>query len=142
MSEFSDIPIGELLPQQPPFRFVDRLEHYDETVTRLSFTPGSGNLLMEDGCLCAAGVLEHMAQACAARIGYRCRYILHLPLRIGFIGQVRRFKLLRLPKTGERMETSVFFREEVFNISLMDVQVYIGEEMIASATLKTALKDD
>ena len=50
-SQFHDIPIAELLPQQPPFRFVDHLELYGQQETRVSFTPGKGNLLMEDGCL-------------------------------------------------------------------------------------------
>ena len=142
MSTFRDIPIGELLPQQPPFRFVDALELYSPEETRVSFTPGNGNLLMENGQLSAAGLLEHMAQASAARVGYYCKYILHIPVSIGYIGQVRKYVIHRLPKAGERLETSVFLQQEIFKISLSDIQVRCGGEVIASASLKTALKDD
>lgn len=143
MCALEDIPIGELLPQQPPFRFVDRLVYYNDQEARVSFTPGGGNLLMEDGCLCAAGVLEHMAQASAARTGYYNKYILHLPVRIGFIGQVKKFELFRQPKAGEKLETSVFVRQEVFQITLADVVVKTASgELLATAVLKSALKDE
>ena len=142
-SQFHNIPIGELLPQQPPFRFVDNIELYTEEETRASFTPGEGNLLMEDGCLCAAGLLEHMAQASATRVGYLSKYILHIPVSIGYIGQIRKFVLNRLPKAGELLETSVYLRQEVFNISLADIEVRTARgEVLATASLKTALKDD
>lgn len=142
-SQFHNIPIGELLPQQPPFRFVDNIELYTEEETRVSFTPGEGNLLMEDGCLCAAGLLEHMAQASATRVGYLSKYILHIPVSIGYIGQIRKFVLNRLPKAGELLETSVYLRQEVFNISLADIEVRTARgEVLATASLKTALKDD
>lgn len=142
-SQFHDIPIAELLPQQPPFRFVDHLELYGQQETRVSFTPGKGNLLMEDGCLSAPGLMEHMAQASAVRVGYYSKFILHVPVSIGYIGQVRQFVLRRLPRAGERLETSVFLRQEVFNISLADVEVRTASgEVLATASLKTALKDE
>lgn len=142
MAPFSDIPIGNILPQQPPFRFVDTLELYSPEETRVAFVPGEGNLLMEGDTLSAAGLLEHMAQASAARVGYHCRYVLHVPVSIGYIGQVRKYVIHRLPKAGERIETSVFLQQEIFRISLSEIVVKAGEELIATATLKTALKDD
>ena len=142
MAPFSDIPIGNILPQQPPFRFVDTLELYSPEETRVAFVPGAGNLLMDGDTLSAAGLLEHMAQASAARVGYYCRYILHVPVSIGYIGQVRKYVIHRLPKAGERIETSVFLQQEIFKISLSDIVVRAGEEVLATATLKTALKDD
>ena len=131
-----------MLPQQPPFRFVDRLEAFGEEGARVSFTPGSGNLLMEEDCLSASGLLEHMAQANAARVGYLNVYILHLPLKIGFIGQVRNYVIHRLPRSGERLDTLVQLRYEMFGVSLCDVTVCSGQEVLATASLKTAIKDD
>ncbi len=142
MAPFSDIPIGNILPQQPPFRFVDTLELYSPEETRVAFVPGNGNLLMEGDHLSAAGLLEHMAQASAARVGYYCRYVLHVPVSIGYIGQVRKYVIHRLPKQGERIDTSVFLQQEIFRISLSEIVVRAGEEVIATASLKTALKDD
>ena len=143
MKPFSDIPIGELLPQQPPFRFVDSLEEYTAELARIRFTPQEGkNLLMEDGCLSAAGLMEHMAQCSAVRQGYYSKFVLHLPVKIGYIGQFRKLRITRLPKAGETLETTVYLREEVYNISMVDAEVRIGDELIATASLKSAVKDD
>ena len=142
MKAFRDIDIAELLPQQPPFRFVDTLEDYTPEKAVVSFTVGGGHLLQENGCLSAAGLVEHMAQACAARVGYICVYILHVPVSIGYIGQVRNLRISRLPKAGERLETTMYFRQEVFGITLTDVEVRCGGELLASATMKNALKND
>ncbi|MBQ9192112.1 MAG: pseudouridylate synthase [Bacteroidales bacterium] len=139
MTSFADIDILGILPQREPFLFVDRLLHYDDRETRTAFTVPEGHLLVEDGLLSASGVLENMAQSSAARIGYLNKYILHVPVRVGYIGAIRKFRVNRLPAVGETLETSVFLREDVFGISLADAVVRVGEEVIAEASLKTAL---
>lgn len=142
MTPYSSIPIGEILPQQPPFRFVDSFENYTEDGAVVAFTPQRGKqLLMEDGHLSAAGLVEHMAQASAARVGYVSKYILHIPVSIGFIGQVRKLIINRLPREGERIETEVLIRQEVFKITLADIVVRSGSEVLASASLKSALPE-
>ena len=143
MTPLHNIDIDRVLPQQPPFRFVDTLEAFSEEGACVSFTPGPGNMLMEeDGCLSACGLMEHMAQANAARVGYLYVYILHLPVKIGFIGQVRNYVIHRLPRSGERLDTTVQLRYEMFGVSLCDVTVCSGQEVLATASLKTAIKDD
>jgi len=141
VTDTRNIDIDSLLLQQPPFRFVSRLDAFDPSEVVVSFTPGPGNLLMENGCLSAAGVMEHMAQANAARLGYLCVYVLKTPVNIGFIGQIRDFTLHRLPREGETITTHVSLRYEVFNVSLCEVEVRSGEELLASATIKTATKE-
>jgi len=141
VTDTRNIDIDSILLQQPPFRFVSRLDAFDPSEVVVSFTPGPGNLLMENGCLSAAGVMEHMAQANAARLGYLCVYVLKTPVNIGFIGQIRDFTLHRLPREGETITTHVSLRYEVFNVSLCEVEVRSGEELLASATIKTATKE-
>ena len=139
MNPFHEISIGGILPQREPFVFVDRLERYDDVETVTSFTVREGHLLVENGVLSAPGILENMAQSSAARIGYLCKYILHVPVRIGYIGAIRKFRVHRLPAVGETLTTTIILREDVFGISLVDAIVRVGEEIIAEAALKTAL---
>ena len=139
MSPFDEIDIRGILPQRPPFDFVDRLVRYDDAETVTAFTVPAEHLLVEDGHLTAPGILENMAQSSAARIGYLCKYILHVPVRIGYIGAIRKFRVNRLPAAGETVQTTVVLREDVFGISLTDVTVRVGEEVVAEASLKTAL---
>ena len=140
MTDTRSIDIDSIVLQQPPFRFVHKLDSFSEEESIITFTPGDGYLLMENGCLSAAGLIEHMAQANAARMGYYCVYILKAPVDIGYIGQVKDFTLHRLPRAGERLTTTVTLKYEVFKVSLCDVVVRSGEEVLASATLKTAIK--
>ena len=141
MTDFEQIPIGNILPQLPPFRFVDKLLHYDEQVTRTAFTVPEDGLFVEDGCFRTAGLVEQMAQSSAARIGYISRYILHIPVRIGYIGSVRKLKVLRHPAVGERLDTTVILKEDIFGITMTDIEVRCGGEVIATASIKTALSD-
>lgn len=141
MTSLSEIPVGKVLPQQPPFRFVSGLVSYSQDRMTVFFVVGDC-LLLEDGHLTAEGIIEHAAQSCAAFIGYVSLFIKKEPVRIGFLGQVRKLTLGRLPAVGERLDTKVTILQEVFGIALCDVTVCAGEEVIAHATLKNALKDD
>ena len=138
MKPFEDIPMDMLLPQQPPFRFVQTLDSYTDEDTVVKLTVGSGHMLMDGDELCAAGLLEHMAQCSAVRSGYRTRFILHEPVGIGFIGQVKKYNISRLPKRGEVLTTNVHLVQDFFKVSMTDVEVRVGDELIASASLKSA----
>ena len=139
MSPFDNISASEILPQREPFVFVDRLVHYDQRETVTVFTVPAEHLLVADGYLTAPGILENMAQSSAARIGYLCKFILHVPVRVGYIGAIRKFRVYRLPAVGETLTTAILFREDVFGISLVDAVVRVGEDLIAEASLKTTL---
>ena len=88
MKPFEDILMDDILPQQPPFRFVEKLLFCDAKDATVTLTVGNGHMLMDGDELSAAGLMEHMAQACAARNGYYAKYILHVDVSVGFIGHV------------------------------------------------------
>ncbi|MBQ4184397.1 MAG: pseudouridylate synthase [Bacteroidales bacterium] len=139
MSAFAPIPASEILPQRPPFLFVDSIVHYDEAAVRTRFLVKEGGMLLEDSRLGAAGLLENMAQSSAARTGYISRFILNIPIRIGYIGAIRGGKIFRLPQVGETIETTVSLVQEIENVTMVDVVVRSGDEILARANLKTAL---
>lgn len=138
---FDQIPIEYLLPQRPPFVFVDHLLHHEEECTRTSFRIPEQGIFVESGRFATGGLVEHMAQSSAARVGYIARYVLHIPVTIGYIGSVRKLKVYRHPKSGELLETTVTFRENIFGITLTDVEVHCQGELIATAAIKTASSD-
>ena len=141
MTDCRHIPIETLLLQAPPFRFVDRLDRFDREEVVTSFTVPADGPLVEDGCLTEAGLVENMAQSSAARIGYISVYIDHVPLRIGYLGQIKNLEINRLPRCGEVLSTTVRLRQDVFGITLVEARVCQGEEMVAQAAVKTALRD-
>ena len=140
--EPKEVNIGDILLQQPPFRFVDSLESYDETgVTTLYEVPQTG-VFVHDYRFEEGGIVENIAQASAARIGYISKYILHIPVQIGFIGQVRNLEISRFPKSGEVLRTRITVLQEVFGITSVSAETFIDDELIAKAMIKSALKDE
>jgi len=137
--EFDKIDIHELLPQQEPFVMVDRLIHFDmeRTVTRTEVT--GSNIFVENGVFTPSGIIENIAQTCAARIGYVNKYILKKGIQLGFIGAIRNLNLYRLPVVGETVETTIITVQEIFGMTLVTAQVKIGEELIADAEMKISL---
>jgi len=130
--------ILELLPQRPPFVMVDRLTDYSETQSSCSLTIRPDNVFCEDGEFAAAGLIEHIAQTCAARLGYYNKYILKTGVRLGFIGEVKDLSIVRLPREGETLDTTIVVMQEIFDVTLVSAEVRVGTETIATTRLKIA----
>lgn len=140
--ELDKIDIHELLPQQEPFVMVGELIHYDDVVTVTATKISDENIFVESGVFTPSGVIENIAQTCAARIGYINKYILKKGIQIGFIGAIRDLNLYRLPKTGEEITTTISVIEEVFGMTLVSASVKIGDEVLADAEMKIAVRDE
>lgn len=128
----------DILPQRPPFILIDRLTHYDEAVTSTRFLVPTGHLFVSDGRLLPTGLIENMAQTCAARLGYY-NLISGLPVKIGFIGAISHLHILRTPLVGEYLDTTIRVKEEVFGMTLVDAEIRVDEEVIATAEMKMAI---
>lgn len=139
--KLTEIPVTELLPQRPPFVMIDCLTGFSETTTETRLTVRDDNVLVQDGRLSVYGLVENIAQTCAARLGY-ASYILHKPVRIGFIGAVRGCKIKRLPLVGETLETRIEVKEEIFGLTLVDAAVRLDGEVIAETQMKIALEKE
>ncbi len=135
---FRDIDILELLPQRPPFVMVDHLVDYSETQTTCELTIRKDNVFCENGEFAAAGLIEHIAQTCAARLGYYNKYVLKVGVRLGFIGEVKDLEIVRLPREGETLSTTIVVMQEIFDVTLVNAEVRVGTEVIATTRLKIA----
>ena len=117
---------------------VDYLSDYNETQTICCLRVRPNNYFFIVGCLSAAGLIEHIAQTCAARLGYYNTYILKTGVRLGFIGEVKDLNILRLPREGELIETTVTVLQDIFDVTLVSAEVRVGTEIIATTGLKIA----
>lgn len=140
MRAIQDIPLNELIPQRPPFVMIDRLVSSDAvfSVTELEVRPD--NLFVDNGRMTAAGLVENIAQTCAARIGY-----INLnsgeTVKIGVIGSISNLNIARTPKVGEHLVTTIKLLEEVFQVTLVEAIVKSGDEVLAQCNMKIALTD-
>ena len=69
------IDVHTLLPQQEPFVMIGQMEHFDMTNVRTTTQVLMSNIFVEGGVLDASGIIENIAQTCAARIGYINQYL-------------------------------------------------------------------
>lgn len=135
------IDVHTVLPQQEPFVMIGTLtgfsKEHSETETEIKET----NIFVDDGKLSAAGMLENIAQTCAARIGFYNKYILHKDVQVGFIGAVRNFTILGLPEVGSMITTRIDILQDVFGMTLATAEIKCGEDMMAIAEIKLSVKD-
>ncbi|MBQ7512443.1 MAG: pseudouridylate synthase [Prevotella sp.] len=135
------IDIHELLPQQEPFVMISRLVCFDMVTTVTETDIVDGNIFVEDGHFSASGLIENIAQTCAARIGYVNKFILKKDIQIGFIGAVRNMEITGLPRVGDTITTTVEVQEEVFGMTLATATVTLGDRILVTTEMKIAIKE-
>ena len=141
MNDLRNIPVLELLPQRPPFVMIDSLLSFDAVNTVTCLKIREDNLFFDDGCFTAYGITENIAQTAAARLGY-INYINKTEVKIGYIGAVKNLRVLRTPKAGEEIVTTITLKEEVFGMSLVDAVVRSGNEIMAECEMKIAVASE
>lgn len=127
-----------LLPQRPPMVMVDRLLHCDPVVTVTELTVREDNIMVEDGRMSACGLIENIAQTCAARMGY-INLSSGKEVRVGVIGALRDMEIHSLPKVGDKIETRIEVSDEVFGMTLAHAESRSGDTLLCSGTIKIAL---
>ena len=139
--EIDKIDIPELLPQREPFVMVGRMVYFDmgRCATRTRIAPG--NLFVEKGRFTASGIIENIAQTCAARIGYVNKYILEKNIQIGVIGAIRDFCVAALPTVGTTVTTRMEVVEEVMGMILAHAEISAQGIRIAHCDIKIAIKN-
>ena len=135
-----EIDILTLIPQRPPFVMVDRLLHFDTQTTITEFEVRADNIFVDDGKLSSEGLVENIAQTCAARMGY-ISLRSHTPVKVGVIGAISNMAINFLPQCGARLTTRIDLLEEVFQMTLVSASVVVGEDVVATANMKIALTD-
>ena len=135
-----EIDILRLIPQRPPFVMVDRLLHFDTQTTITEFEVRADNIFVDDGKLSSEGLVENIAQTCAVRMGY-ISLMSNTPVKVGVIGAISNMAINFLTQCGARLTTRIDLLEEVFQMTLVNAQVTVGEDVVASANMKIALTD-
>jgi predicted hotdog family 3-hydroxylacyl-ACP dehydratase len=137
--------LPDLLPQRPPFILIDRLTYYDPLKATTVYTVAEGSFFCPEGRMEEAGLIENIAQTCAAHTGYKTKT--ETPhgggggVRIGLIGMIKKMQLFRRPFAGERLETTIVITGEAFSMLLVEAKVDVDRHTIASCEMKLFLTD-
>ena len=139
--EFKEIEIKELLPQRHPFVMLDSLTHFDEVITCTCMKIAKDNIFVENGFFTESGIIENIAQTCAARMGYINKYLHSDKVKIGFIGSIKDLIIHKLPNVGEELKTTIEVVSEVFAITLVKAKVEVGDTLVAVGEMKISITD-
>lgn len=137
------IPASQLIPQRAPFMMVDELSSFEGKIASSQLTIKPDNRLIDEtGKLSAGGIIENMAQTCAARIGYINKFMESKTVKIGVVGSIKNLTIHHYPKVGDVLHTTV---EETFsgmlNMTMLNAKVECNNTLIAEGEIKVALTD-
>lgn len=130
----------KLIPQRPPIVMVDSFFEADAESATTGLTIRPNNIFCLDGIMQEAGIIEHVAQSAAAFAGY-APYTRGESPKLGFIGEVKRFKILSLPHAGESLVTTLKVLGEAAGVTLISAETLNGSEVIASGQMKIFIKE-
>jgi len=132
---FTGEQIHALIPQRAPMMMLDSFFEGNDTEAHTGLTIRSDNLFCINGLFTEPGLIEHIAQSASALAGYKA-YRRQEKAPVGFIGEVKKCRIFRLPATGEQLRTSVFVLSEVLQISIVTAEVKSGDETMATCQMK------
>jgi len=122
--------ILQLIPQKPPFVMVGKLLRSDDHSTKTSFVINKENVLVVNGVLTEAGLMENIAQTAGVRAGHLAM-MLNKPVAVGYIGMVKNFEIFELPKIGDELITEVSIKNQVFDVAVVSGTVKCNGIVIA-----------
>ena len=132
--------VESTIPQKHPFVMVDALLAFSETELKSGFTVPEDYLFVDSGVFQASGLLEHQAQSVALHTGFQY-FQLQKTAPTGYIGSVKSFEVLELPKVGDSIETEVTILHEMMGVTLVNIVSKVNGKTIATSQMKTVLKD-
>lgn len=133
--------IKQLIPQREPMIMVDAIIHYEESRVKAELTVKQENIFVQDQELTEPGLLEHMAQTVALYTGYEF-YLKNETPPTGYIGSMKSVEIYTLPKLEQTLETTAYILHEIMGVTLVRIEVYTGDQLIAKGEMKTVIAED
>ncbi|MDR0573115.1 MAG: hydroxymyristoyl-ACP dehydratase [Tannerella sp.] len=139
MAEIRDEAIKELIPQRDPIIMIDAFWGATESEADTGFTIAKENLFCCNDQFTEPGLIEHIAQSASAFAGYKAK-VKNEPTPIGYIGEVKKFRIHFLPHTGDELRTHIRILSEVLGISLLTAETKVNGEVAAQCQMKIFIK--
>lgn len=135
-----DEELFQLIPQRAPIVMVDALYEASSDGAHTGLTVKSDNLFCRNGMLEEPGLIEHIAQSAAAFAGYET-YCKGLPPKLGFIGEVKKMRITRLPRVEDMLHTYLYIIGEAAGVTLVSAETKVNDETVAVGQMKIFIKE-
>ncbi len=138
----------KLFPQRKPIVMVDTFFAGDNTGAETGLHITVENIFCSDGKMRETGLIEHIAQSAAAFAGY-APYTRGEAPKLGFIGEIKRLSITRLPAIGEFLHTHLHVLGEAYGVTLISAETFSEDQTtateatpIAACQMKIFIKED
>ncbi len=129
----------DYIPQRHPIVMVDAFYGIEEVLSESGLFIAADNLFVDKNQLTEGGLIEHVAQSGALRIGFE-----HISrgeaVPLGFLGAISDLSIVRLPFVNGSLRTKLIVENDVFGITLFRAEVIESNEVIMTCKMKVALK--
>ena len=130
-----------LIPQRPPIVMVDVVWSADEQSADTGLTIQEDNIFVKDGLFREPGLIEHIAQSAAAFAGYGT-FVRGEEPKLGFIGEIKDCVFNLMPPVGSELRTHIQLVTVIGGIRLVNAEVRLKDELVATCVMKIFLKND
>ena len=131
--------ITSIIPQRPPFVMIDQLLSCDETYANTTFKITAENVLVDNGQLSEAGIIENIAQTAAAGFGYFTAQS-NAPIMVGYIAAIKNLEVYSLPQIGDVIDTNITVINKVFDVTIVNGSIKCRDVLIAKCEMKMYIK--
>jgi len=128
---------ADIIPQKAPFVFVDVLLDVPGTSWNAAFTVPENHVFVAEGELLKAGYIEVLAQSVAAGM---TKLNEDAAPRVGFIGEIRAFKIHQAAKVNDELEIYAEIEREVFGVLIISGKITCKGTIYAEGSLKLVLQ--
>jgi predicted hotdog family 3-hydroxylacyl-ACP dehydratase len=130
-----------LLPQRPPLLLLDALISCANDTTLSQFCVPADSVLVEDGHLSEAGLIENSAQTAAAGAGYGHQQAGAGAPPVGFIAAIKDLRVGALPAVGTVLSTEVVVQNRVLEFTIVRGTVRATGATFAECEMRIFIKD-
>jgi predicted hotdog family 3-hydroxylacyl-ACP dehydratase len=135
--------IEELIPQRSPIMMVDELLKVEGDECTCQLTVREDNYFIEsDGQMAEPGVIEHIAQSASAFAGYKAVSEGATEPPVGYIGEVKNFRIYRRPQIGDVLRTVIAMGATMAGVTIISGTTYCQDECIAETQMKIFVRED
>ena len=129
-----------LIPQRDPIIMIDKIIGHSDKKTSTSLTIKETNIFVEENIFQSSGLIEHIAQSSAARMGIQTTEEGKHPL-LGYIASVKNMMIKRLPEVGETILTEIVITNQINNIIVVKGESKVDNIVVSSCELKVFIEE-
>ncbi len=136
------IDISNFLPHRTPMLMADYILELTPEKVVTSFHIKPDNVFLHNGFFSEIGLIEHSAQTCSSIVGQSFyKGPGHETKVIGFITNIKKIEVLKLPKTGEKIISKASLISKYDKICNIFCETFCKDELLIKTEISLFIQE-